>query len=183
MSFLMWPSVFIWAWGWREEDNVLGFGGCADLFFFNAYVNYSLLLVINQPSRLTAKPEEVIDASEQLHSHVVVDQRVLQHARLETQVSDMLPHPALTALLIMPEIKVVGGGEQQNWCRHSIYGLFQHDHLLMSPKHFTALMIICYYYCFDLQGAGNKADQSDTKRKWGWEHSSRDRSRLKGTNL
>lgn len=56
-----------------------------------------------QHSRLTAKPEEVIDASEQLHSHVVVDQSVLQHACLETQVSDMLPHPALTALLIMPE--------------------------------------------------------------------------------
>lgn len=64
-----------------------------------------------QHSRLTAEPEEVIDASEQLHSHVVVDQSVLQHACLETQVSDMLPHPALTALLIMPESKGVGRRE------------------------------------------------------------------------
>lgn len=61
-------------------------------------------MVIKQQSSLTTEPEEVIDASEQLHSHVVVDQSVLQHACLKAQVADMLPHPSLTALLIMPEI-------------------------------------------------------------------------------
>lgn len=71
------------------------------------FVNYGLTLGINEHTRLTAEPEEVIDASEQLHSHVVVDQSILQHACLEAQVSDMLPHPALTALLIMSEIKAV----------------------------------------------------------------------------
>lgn len=67
-----------------------------------------IIVVIKQHYRLTAKPEEVIDASEQLHSHVVVDQSVLQHACLEAQVSNMLPHPSLTALFIMPEIKQAG---------------------------------------------------------------------------
>lgn len=36
---------------------------------------------------------------------MVVDQGVLQHACLETQVPDMLPHPSLATLLIMPERK------------------------------------------------------------------------------
>lgn len=36
---------------------------------------------------------------------MVVDQGVLQHACLETQVSDMLPHPSLATLLIVPERK------------------------------------------------------------------------------
>lgn len=71
----------------------------------DVYGNNSLTVVISEHSRLTAEPEEVVNAFEQLHSHVVVDQSVLQHACLEAQVSDMLPHPALTALLIMPEIK------------------------------------------------------------------------------
>lgn len=64
----------------------------------------------------TSKPEEVIDASEQLHSHVVVDQGVLQHARLQAQVSHVFPHPPLAALLIVPEIKQRGRrmeGKQQ----------------------------------------------------------------------
>lgn len=34
---------------------------------------------------------------------MVVDQGVLQHACLETQVPNMLPHPSLATLLIMPE--------------------------------------------------------------------------------
>lgn len=57
------------------------------------------------PARLTTQPEEVINCPEQLHSHVVVDQGILQHACLETQIPDMFPHPSLAALLIMPEEK------------------------------------------------------------------------------
>lgn len=68
---------------------------------------------VKHHSRPTSEPEEVIDASEQLHSHVVVDQSVLQHACLKAQVSHMLPHPALTTLLIMPEIKRAGGGTKK----------------------------------------------------------------------
>lgn len=64
----------------------------------------------------TSKPEEVIDASEQLHSHVVVDQGVLQHARLQAQVSHVFPHPPLAAFLVVPEIEQRGRrreGKQQ----------------------------------------------------------------------
>ena len=34
---------------------------------------------------------------------MVVDQGVLQHARLQTKVAHVLPHPTLAALLIVPE--------------------------------------------------------------------------------
>lgn len=57
----------------------------------------------NHPSlRPTTQPEEVVHTPEQLHSHVVVNQGVLQHAGLETQVPDMLPHPSLATLLVVP---------------------------------------------------------------------------------
>ena len=53
--------------------------------------------------KLTPQPQEVVDGAQELHGHVVVDQGVLQHARLETQVAHVLPHPTLAALLIVPE--------------------------------------------------------------------------------
>lgn len=52
---------------------------------------------------LTPQPEEVIDGAEQLHSHVIVDQGILQHACLQTQVPNVLPHTALATLLIVPK--------------------------------------------------------------------------------
>lgn len=58
---------------------------------------------------LTTKPEEIVDSPEQLHSHVVVHQRILQHPRLQAQVPDMLPHPPLATLLVMP-----GEGSDRN---------------------------------------------------------------------
>lgn len=55
------------------------------------------------PDRLTAKPQEVVHGSEQLHGHVVVHQGVLQHARLQAQVPHVLPHAPLAPLLVMSE--------------------------------------------------------------------------------
>lgn len=72
-----------------------------------------------RPGR-TSEPEEVIDASEQLHSHVVVDQGVLQHPRLEAQVPHVFPHPPLAAFLVVPEIKQWGGsreGDKEELCK------------------------------------------------------------------
>lgn len=77
----------------RCPDNIL-----------SVFMGIIAFIVVVKHSRLTAEPKEVIDASEQLHSHVVVDQSVLQHACLKAQVTDMLPHPSLTALLVMPKI-------------------------------------------------------------------------------
>lgn len=52
-------------------------------------------------NQLTSEPQEVINGPQQLHGHVVVNQRVLQHARLQAQVPHVLPHPALGALLVV----------------------------------------------------------------------------------
>lgn len=52
---------------------------------------------------LTSQPQEVIDRAQQLHGHVIMHQGVLQHPGLQTQIPHVLPHAALTALLIVPE--------------------------------------------------------------------------------
>lgn len=67
---------------------------------------------------LTPQPEEVINAPKQLHGHVVVNEGVLQHARLEAQVADVFPHASLAALLVMPEEQRRRAGERVSDRRH-----------------------------------------------------------------
>lgn len=169
--YLVWHMFYPRCSSWCKPLLFWDSGLCTDHTF---YTFLWIILVIKQHSRLTAEPEEVIDAFEQLHSHVVVDQSILQHACLEAQVSHVLPHSSLAALLIIPEIKGVGG---ENYVFFSV--------IVFSGHQNTALLFDDdLLFLFLLSGGGRtKVDQSVTKSIGGWENTSRGSSRLNSTTL